>query len=76
MADGAVSHYLDHFVVGRIVRYTYGTPASIDYDHSNPEHRRHSRKKYLGITGDMQIDVFSPTLFKVALLTFRLFSCD
>lgn len=68
VADGAISYYLDHFVVGRLIRYTYGTPATVGYDHSDPDHRRHSRKKYLGITGEMQIDVFSPSLFKVNVL--------
>ena len=72
VAVGAISYYLDHFVVGRILRYTYGTEASIDYDPSDPEHRRRSSKKYLGITGEIQIDVFSPTLLKVTGFTFRL----
>ena len=70
MAVGAVSHYLDHPVVTRIVRYTYGTPGSIDYDPTDPEHRRRSHKKYLGIMGEIQIDVFSPTLFKVLEFAF------
>ena len=65
VAAGAISYYLDHFVVGRIVRYTYGAPASIRYDSSDPEHRKRVHKKYIGISGRMQIDVFSPTLFKV-----------
>jgi len=68
VAAGAVSYYLDHFVVGRLVRYTYGTPASIMYDPSDPEHRKRSHKKYLGITGTPRLDIFSPTLFKVANL--------
>ena len=65
MAVGAVSHYLDHPVVGRIIRYTYGTPAAITFDPSDPEHRRRSNKMFMGITGRLQLDVFSPTLFKV-----------
>ena len=70
MAAGAISYYLDHFVVGRIVRYTYGTQGAIDYDPSDPEHRRRSHKKYLGIIGDIQLDAFSPILFKVVIPTF------
>ena len=65
MAVGAVSYYLDRFVVGRIIRYTYGTPASVTFDPSDPEHRRRSGKMFLAITGHFQLDVFSPTLFKV-----------
>ena len=72
VAVGAISYYLDHFVVSRILRCTYGTEASIDYDPSDPEHRRRSSKKYLGITGEIQIDVFSPTLFKVTSFAFQL----
>ena len=72
VAVGAISYYLDHFVVGRILKYTYGTPASIDYDPSDPEHRRRAGKKYLGITGELQLDIFSPTLFKVTGFAFGL----
>jgi len=71
VADGAVSYYLDRFVVSRLVRYTYGTPASIGYDPSDPEHRTRSHKKYMGVTGGERLDVFSPTLFKVTILAFE-----
>ena len=72
VAVGAISYYLDRCVVSRLLRYTYGTEASIDYDPLDPEHRRRSSKKYLAITGEIQIDIFSPTLFKVTNFTFRL----
>ena len=72
MADGAVSYYLDKFVASRLVRYTYGTPASIMYDPSDPEHRGRSHKKYLGVAGGVRLDVFSPTLFKVDVFVFGL----
>lgn len=66
MAVGAVSYYLDdHPVVGRIVRYTYGTPASTSFDKTDPEHLKRAEKMFLGITGQFQLNVFSPTLFKV-----------
>jgi len=65
VAVGAISYYLDHFVVGRIIRYTYGTPASTLFDPSDPEHRKRKNKVFMGITGHLQLDVFSPTLFKV-----------
>ena len=72
VAAGAISYYIDNFVVGRLVRYTYGTPASIPYDPSDPEHRKRAHKKYLGITGVPRLDIFSPTLFKVADIRLRI----
>jgi hypothetical protein len=73
VAAGAISYYLDHFVVGRIVKYTYGNPGSVMYNASDPEHRKRADKKYLGIAGRIQLDVFSPTLFKVANSPFQPF---
>lgn len=73
MADGAISYYLDQFVVGRLVRHTYGTEASIKYDPSNLEHCKRSHKKYLGISG-LRLDIFCPTLFKVAIFIFGLWT--
>ena len=72
VAVGSISHYLDSFVVGRVVRYTYGIPGSIEYDPSDAEHRKRSSKKYLAMTGDIQLDIFSPTLFKVTAFAFGL----
>jgi len=64
VAAGAISYYVDRFVVGRLVRYTYGTPSSISFDPSDPEHRKRAQKRYLGITGELWLDIFTPTLFK------------
>ena len=72
MAVGSISYYLDHFVVGRIVRYTYGTPGSVEYNPLDADHRKRSDKKYLSMTGDIQLEIFSPTLFKVAMFIFLL----
>jgi len=72
VAFGAISYYLDRFVVGRVVRHTYGTPGSVEYDPLDTEHLQRSHKKYLAITGNVQLDIFSPTLFKVAVFAFRL----
>lgn len=62
---GAVSYYLDRFVVGRIVKYTYGVPASVKFDPEDPEHRKRKDKITVGITGRLQLHIFSPVLFKV-----------
>jgi len=70
VAVGSISHYLDRFVVGRVVRYTYGTPGSVEYDPSDADHRKRSSKKYLAMTGDVQLDIFSPILFKVPVFAF------
>ena len=69
VAVGAISHYLS---VSRVVEYTYGTLSTIEYDHSDPEHRNRSHKKYLGITGEFHLDIFGPILFKVVVFVFRL----
>ena len=72
VAVGAVYHYLDHPVVSRIVRYTYGTESSVEYDPTDREHRQRAHKKYLGIMGDVVLDIFSPALTKVAVIIFWL----
>ena len=76
MAVGAISLYLNHFSASRMVECTYGALSTIGYDHSDPEHRDRSHKKYLGITGEFQLDIFSPILFKVALFAFGLNARD
>lgn len=60
------------FLSGRlpVTEHTYGTIGSIGYDPSNPEHCRRSNRKYLGITGEAQLDIFIPVLFKVAVSLF------
>ena len=68
MAVGAISYYLDQFVVGRIVRATYGTSCSIKFDALDPEHRKRAQKKFLGVTGEFKLGIYAPTLFKVAFL--------
>jgi hypothetical protein len=56
---------LNHFVTGRLVRYTYGAIAGIEFDNSDPEHRRRWRKKRLSPTGEFLLEAFTPILFKV-----------
>lgn len=50
-----------------LLKHTYGTTGSIEYDLLNPEHRKRSKKKYLGTTGEAQLDIFIPLLFKVTV---------
>ena len=67
MSVGAILYYLDHFVVGRLARYTYGLPGSVGYNSSDPEHRKRAYKKIQAIpgTGIYMLDIFRPTLLKV-----------
>ena len=66
MAFGAISYYLDRIVTGRLVKYTYGAMAWVDFDILNPEHRRRSEKKQLGAAGDLILETFVPILSKVS----------
>ena len=52
VAVGAVSFYVDHFVTGRISKFTYGAPCHPFYRRSNPEHVRHNKESYLDPAGD------------------------
>jgi hypothetical protein len=70
VAVGAVSYYLDHLPASRPVRYTYGTLNSVEYDHSDPEHRKRSHQKYLGMSGEFQLDVFIPVVCRVIFFVF------
>jgi hypothetical protein len=54
VADGAISYYIDHFVQTRVSKLTYGTKGGIDYDSSNPEHRK--KPTYTGASGIKRID--------------------
>ena len=74
VAAGAISYYLDHFVARRLVRYTYGTPGSMPYDASDPEHSKRAHKSHIGVTGVPRLHIFIPTLSKVANFRFQI-SC-
>ena len=55
VAVGAVSSYVDHFVTGRIAKFTYGAPSSARYRRFDPEHVKREHKSYLDPAGDKQI---------------------
>jgi hypothetical protein len=57
---------LDHFVTGRLVKYTYGAIAHVEFDVCDLEHRRRSGKKQLSVTGEFALEVFVPILMKVS----------
>ena len=67
VAIGAISYYVDHFVTGRISKFTYGVPCSILYNASNPEHAKRSHKTYTDAMGDKRISgCFDTMLTKVS----------
>ena len=55
VAVGAVLFHVDHFVTGRIAKFTYGAPSSIFYQPFNPEHVKREKKSYLDVAGDKVI---------------------
>jgi len=63
VAVGAVSYYVDHFVTGRISKFTYGAPSRTVYEASNPEHTKRAHKAYIDPMGDKRI----PGHFKTIL---------
>jgi hypothetical protein len=67
VAVGAVSYYLDHFVTGRISKFTYGAACCITYQPSNPEHVRRGHKSYLDAAGEKTL----PDFFQTMLLRVR-----
>jgi hypothetical protein len=66
VAVGAVSFHVDHFVTGRIAKFTYGTSGGILYQPFNPEHVKREKKAYLNAAGDKRIgDHFTAMLSRV-----------
>ena len=66
VAVGAISFYLDHFVAGRISKFTYGVPCSTIYRSFNPEHTKRKHKAYFDATGDKLLpDCFNTMLSRV-----------
>jgi len=55
VAVGAVSFYVDHFVTGRISKFTYGVPGNTIYQAYNPEHVQREHKSYLDLAGERRI---------------------
>ena len=55
VAVGAVSFYVDHFVTGRIAKFTFGVPSHVRYRPFDPEHVRREHKLSLDPTGDKRI---------------------
>ena len=55
VAIGAVSYYVDHFVKGRISKFTYGVLGAIPYNPSNPQHARRIDKLRVDAVGGKRV---------------------
>ena len=64
---GAISYYVDHFVTGRISKFTYGVVGDVLYDPSNPEHVRRTHKTFTNTLGERRV----PNHFDVMLTRVR-----
>ena len=67
VAVGAVLFYVDHFVTGRISKFTYGASGDSHYHPSNREHVRRKKKTYLDAEGERRV----PGHFRSLLLRVR-----
>ena len=67
VAIGAISYYIDHFVVGRISKFTYGVLCNTIFDSSNPEHVRRSHRSFVNAIGERRI----PQRFNIMLTRVR-----
>ncbi|KAF9783757.1 hypothetical protein BJ322DRAFT_877685 [Thelephora terrestris] len=63
VAIGAVSYYVDHFVTGRVSKFTYGVPCIIRYNPSDVEHSRRAHK----LTTDAIGEKYVPDKFQTML---------
>ena len=66
VAVGAVLFYVDHFVTGRISKFTYGVLTMTPYQSSNREHVRRKDKLTLDAAGDWYVtNHFASMLLRV-----------
>lgn len=70
VADGAVSHHIDHFVSARVSKFSYGTECEIPFIATHPEHIARSHLAHADLRGRKHLpERFSVILPKV--LPFR-----
>ena len=66
VAVGAISFYVDHFVTGRISKFTYGAACNAPYNFFSSEHRKREHLSFLNPAGDRRIpDCFETMLPRV-----------
>jgi hypothetical protein len=70
VAVGAVSFHVNHFVTGRIAKFTYGAHSHVAYQSFNPEHVNREWKSYIDLAGNKRIpDHFETMLSRVRHLS-------
>jgi len=67
VAVGAISYYMEHFITGRISRFTYGALYDVIYQPHNPEHVKRKDMSYLGPSGNKLV----PGCFRTMLARVR-----
>ena len=71
VAVGAVSFYLNHFVTGRISKFTYGTSFHTAYIPSDPDHVSREHKTFVDPAGEKRVPGrFDSMLLRVRHLSF------
>jgi len=69
VAVGAVLFYVDHFVTGRIAKFTFGAPSVTVYQPSDPEYIMREHKSWLDPEGNKRVpDCFETMLSRVCHL--------
>ena len=59
---GAVVFYINHFVQGRVSKFTYGIPGWVVYTPSNPEHVKREYKTFINAEGKKCIRSYFTTM--------------
>jgi len=62
VAVGAISFYVDHFVTGRISKFTYGVACNVSYRFINLEHRKREHLSFLNPAGKKRIPGYFETM--------------
>ena len=70
---GAVSFHIDHFVKGRISKFTYGVPCAVLYRPFDSEHSKREHKTITDVLGDKYLPcAFETMLSKVCHRSVRI----
>ncbi|PSR75177.1 hypothetical protein PHLCEN_2v9267 [Hermanssonia centrifuga] len=65
VAEGAVSHYIQHFVSIRVARLTYGAACRVDFDVTDEEHRTRAENTFYLRSGRLMVpDAFGVIIEK------------
>ncbi|EFI28055.1 hypothetical protein CC1G_14081 [Coprinopsis cinerea okayama7 len=68
IADGALSFYLDHRVVSRVSRFTYGVNCHVPYNPRDEEHQIRSITSWFSASGNRRLPGFFSVILPKVLL--------